>query len=88
MEQQHGDRVGEPMLLALLVDVTEAVQRRLDGFENGREEGVLAVEDARHVAAERLHQRDHDRAINDDLCPADECHGARLFQNRSGRSRA
>ena len=30
VEEQHGDRVGEPMLLALLVDAAEPVERGLD----------------------------------------------------------
>ena len=30
MKQQHGDRVGEPVLLAGLVDAAEAIERRLD----------------------------------------------------------
>ena len=29
VEEQHGDRVGEPMLLALLIDAADAVERRL-----------------------------------------------------------
>ena len=63
MEEQHGDRVGQPVLLALLVDAAGPVERRLDGPQDRRQERALAVEDARHVPAERLHQRDDDRAI-------------------------
>ena len=71
MEEQHGDRVGQPMLLALLVDAADAVENRLNRPQNRRQECALAVEDARHVPAERPHQRDDDRAIEQDLDPAD-----------------
>ena len=63
VEQQHGDRVGQPMLLALLVDAAEPIQSRLDRPQDRRQECALAVEDARHVPAERRHERDDDRAI-------------------------
>ena len=87
VKQQHGDRVGEPMLLALLVDAAGAVERRLDRPQDRRQEGALAIEHARHVAAEHRRERDDDRAIENDLNPADDGHG-RASQNRSGRSRA
>ena len=74
VEEQHGDRVGQPMLLALFVDAAEPVERRLDRPQDRRQEGALAVEDARHVAAERLHQRDDDRAEEQNLNPADDGH--------------
>ena len=92
VEEQHGDRVGEPMLLALLVDAADAVERGLDRAQHRRQEGALAVEDARHVAAERLHQRDDDGAVEQDLNPADEGHGGRasseplrIFRAAAGR---
>ena len=53
VEEQHGDRVGQPMLLALLVDAADPVERRFDRPQHRRQERALAVEDARHVAAER-----------------------------------
>ena len=31
MKQQHGDRIGQPMLLALLVDPAGPIERGLDG---------------------------------------------------------
>ena len=80
VEQQHGDRVGEPMLLALRVDAADPIEHGFDRAQHRRQEGALAVEDARHVAAERLHQRDDDRAIEQDLNPTDEGHGERLFR--------
>ena len=72
MEQQHGDRVGQPVLLALFVDAARPVERRLDRPQHRRKKRALAVEHPRHVPAERLHQRDDDRAIKNDLNPADE----------------
>ena len=92
MEEQHADRVGDPVLLALLVDAADPVERRLDRPQHRRQEGALAVEDARHVAAEQRRDRDDDRAIKNDLNPADDGHGREpvvsLAQNRSGCSRA
>ena len=75
MEQQHGDRIGQPMLLALLVDAADPVDPGLDRPQHRRQEGALAVEDARHVPAERLGQRDDDGAVQNDLNPADGGHG-------------
>src|SRR5216684_2587772 len=45
---------------------------------------MFAVENARHVPAERLYERDHDRAVEQDLDPADDCH-CRAFWRCSGR---
>ena len=87
MEQQHGDGIAEPALLPLLVDAAGAVKNRFDRHADGRQEGALAIEDARHVGAEHGRQRDDDGAIKDDLNPAEKCHGV-LSQNRSGRSSA
>ena len=75
MEQQHGDRVGHPMLLALLVDPARPIDRRLDRAQNWRQEIALAVEHARHVAAEHRRDRHDDRAIENNLNPADGSHG-------------
>ena len=75
VEQQHGDGIGQPVLLALLVDAGDPVEPGFDRAQNRRQECALAIEDARHVAAERLHQRDDDRAEQQDLNPANESHG-------------
>ena len=75
MEQQHGDRIGQPMLLALLVDAADPVKPGLDRPQDRREERALAIEDARHVPAERFDQRDDDRAVQNNLNPADGGHG-------------
>jgi hypothetical protein len=74
MEEQHADRIDDPALLAPRVDAARPVDRGLDRPQHGREEGVLAVEDARHVAAEQGRDRDDDRAKENDLGPADEGH--------------
>ena len=58
------------MLLALGINTTQHVEAGFDRHQHRAEERALTVEDARHVAAERLHQRDDDRAIEKDLDPA------------------
>ena len=74
VEEEHRHRIGQPVLLALLVDPADPVEHGLDRPQDRRQERALAGEDARHVPAERLHQRDHDRAVEDDLNPADDGH--------------
>ena len=64
MKKQHGDRICQPILLAALVDAGYAVEDGLDRVQNRRQEGALAGEDPCHVAADRPHQRKHDRAID------------------------
>jgi hypothetical protein len=88
VEGQHGERIGQPVLLLALTGAGEFVEHGLDRAEYGRQEGALAVEDARHVPAEGFHERDHDGAEDEDLDPAVEGHNCRLCQNRSGRTRA
>src|SRR4029077_9811174 len=75
MEQQHRDRVGQPMLLASFIDATDAIERDLDRLQHRRQKRALAVEDTRHVPAERLHQQKDDDAIENDLEPANDGHG-------------
>ena len=79
MEQQHADHVHKPGLLTLLVDAAGPVDRRFDRPQHRRQEGALAVEDARHVAAEHRRNRDDDRAVEQDLNPANRSHGTSLF---------
>ena len=78
MEQQHADHVHEPMLLTFLVDAAGPVDRRFNRPQHRRKERALAVEDARHVAAEHRRDRDDDRAIEQDLNPANRGHGTSL----------
>ena len=88
VKQQHADRVGQPILLALLVDAGDAVEHDLDRPQNRRQEGALAVEDARHVAAEQRRDRDDDRAVEQNLNPADDGHGRYPFRTaRAGAAR-
>ena len=65
------------MLLARLVDAGDPVEPALDGAEHRRQERPLAFEHARHVAAERHHERGEDHEIDGDLNPAVEGHGVR-----------
>ncbi|OIQ70523.1 hypothetical protein GALL_478620 [mine drainage metagenome] len=75
MKEQHGDRVGQPVLLALLVDTADPVKREFDRPKDRGQERALAIEHARHVPAERLGQCDDDRAEKKNLDPADGGHG-------------
>src|SRR5258708_21133045 len=75
MEQQHRDRIGQPVLLAPLVNAANPVDPGLDRPQDRGEERALAIEDARHVPAERLDQRDDDCAVENNLNPADGGHG-------------
>ena len=87
MEEQHGDRVGHPMLLALLVDPAHPIERGFHRPQHRRQERALAVEDARHVGAEYRRERDDDRAEKDDLNPADYGHGTPLRIARDAAER-
>ena len=80
MEQQHGHRIGQPMLLALLVDAADPVQPALDRPQHRRHERAFAIEDARHVPAERFDQRDHNGAVQKNLNPADDGHCRESFR--------
>ena len=88
VEGQQGQRIGQPVLLFPLARAGQAVEHSLDRAQERRKEGALAVEDARHVPAQGLHERDDDGAEDEDLDPAVEGHSCRLCQNRSGRTRA
>ena len=75
MEEQHGNGIGGPVLLALFVDAAEPVEASLDRTQDRREECALAVEHARHIGAERHHERGDDGAEEQNLNPADDGHG-------------
>ena len=60
---------------APLVDAADPVHADLDRPQHRRQECALAAEDAGHVPAERFDQRDDDRAVQNDLNPADGGHG-------------
>ena len=78
VEQQHGDRIGDPMLLARLVDPGDSVKPALDGAEHRRQERPLALEHSCHETAERNDERGEDREIDRDLNPAINGHGSLL----------
>ena len=59
--------VHEPGLLALLVDAAGPVDRGLNRPQHRRQEGALAVEDSRHIAAEHRGDRDDDGAVKQNL---------------------
>src|SRR6188472_3486997 len=80
MKEQHAEGVVDPALLARLVDPAEPIKAHFHWPQNGREKRALAVEDARHVPAERLYQRDDDRAVDRDMNPAIKRHGGGLVK--------
>ena len=75
VKEQHRHRIGDPVLLARLVDPADPVKTRLDRTQNRREKCALAVEHSRHVAAERHHECGDDGAEQQNLNPADDGHG-------------
>ena len=79
VEQQHGDRIGDRVLLIALVDAGDLVDRDLDRPQDRRQKGALAVEDPGYIGAERWHDGDEDRAIKQNLDPADDGHGRDSF---------
>ena len=86
MKEEHRDRVGGPRHLAGLAvgrDARGAIQPPLERSEELFEERAFAPVDARHVAAQRLHQRDEDDEIERQLR-----HGWPGHENASGLSRA
>jgi hypothetical protein len=87
VEEEHGDRVGQPMLLVLVVNAAKPIQNDFHRSKHWRKQRALAVEDARHVAAERHHQRGNDCAKQDDLKPAGKRHDAPLRTARAEAER-
>ena len=75
VEQQHRDRVGSRVLFAALVNPRDSVYQALDRPQHRRKYGGFAAEHARHIRAERRRDRNDDRAIQQDLHPACDCHG-------------
>ena len=45
----------------------KTIKASLHGNENRRQQCAIAVENTRHVAAERLHEQNDDPAENEDL---------------------
>jgi hypothetical protein len=71
VEQQQRHRIGDPVLFFVLPGAGGAVEAALDRAQHRLQPGALAVEDARHVAAERSDERNDDPAENEDLKPAE-----------------
>ena len=88
VKEQHGERIGDPMLFALFVDPADPVDRDLDRPKQRRQQRPLALEHARHVPAKRFGQRDDDGAKQKNLDPSDGGHGRDAFElkfwNRGG----
>ncbi len=69
-EDKHGNAVLGPAHLVGLVDAGDSVEQFLDGPEDWIGEGALALEDLRHIAAERLCAGEHEQEEEADLKPA------------------
>jgi len=80
MEEQHGDRVGDPVLLAFRIDPAHPIERGFDRLQDRGQKSALAAEDARHVPTERHDECDHNGTIEKNLNPANEGHGGNTFR--------
>ena len=80
VEQQHADRVCHRMLFMPLVDAGSPVDHGFDRPQERRKKGAFAAEHARHIGAERRHDSNDDRAIEQNLDPADNGHGRAPFR--------
>ena len=58
-EGEHRKRVQRPGLLASRVDAAQTVEESLEPAEHRGERLPISLEDAEHVRAERLRQREH-----------------------------
>ena len=87
MKQQHGNHVGQPTLLALFVDPSRRIECDLDRTQYRRQERALAIEDARHIRAEHRRDRDNNRAIDQNLDPANRSHDTPLRIFRAAAER-
>ena len=67
VEEQDARRVRRPRHLFLRVDTKDAIDESLQGPEEPLRDPRLAFVDARHVATERLRDRDEEHAVEDDL---------------------
>jgi len=73
-EQQHADRIAGPMLLLRFIDAADCIGQPFDRPQHRRQQGALPGEDAGHIAAERLGDRNDDCAEDRDLNPPVEGH--------------
>src|ERR1700675_4947794 len=74
MEEQHSNGVGEPALFTFFFDTCRPIKDQLNWPKDWGQKGALAVEYARHIAAEHGRDRHDDRAIEQNLNPADGGH--------------
>ena len=81
VEQQHADRVGHGMLLVALVNSGDFVDRTFNRPQNRGKKCALAIENAGHIGAKRRRDRDDNRAVKENLDPADEGHGRCSFRS-------
>jgi hypothetical protein len=63
-----------PGLLLARIDPAQAAEKPLDGSEKSRQRLAVALEYAKHVAAERLGYRENDRRKEQNLNPSIDCH--------------
>ena len=70
LEEHHRDRIGAPGLVLGLVDAAAPIDEAFDRAQYRAQKRPLTREDACHVAAERLRDRDDDHAEQHDLQPA------------------
>ena len=87
MKQQHGNDVGQPTLLALFLNSRRRIQCEFDRPQHRRQERALAIEDARHIRAEHRRDRDDNRAIDQNLDPANRSHDTPLRIFRAAAER-
>ena len=62
VKERHGNRIRQPVLLAVLIHLCDTVECGFHGAQHWRKERSLAIEHARHVPAERLGERNDDGA--------------------------
>ena len=62
------------MLFFGLVHAADTIDAALDRSDDRRQESALALEDARHEQAKRLHANQDKREVDGNLNPAVECH--------------
>ena len=87
VEEEHGERIGDPVLLACFLDAGQAIEAGLDRPKERCQERALALEHLSHEAAERNDECSQDHEIDRYLNPAVDSHDG-VSQNRSGRSSA
>ncbi|CUX48836.1 hypothetical protein AGR3A_Lc130150 [Agrobacterium tomkonis CFBP 6623] len=88
VEEQHGKRIGRPVLLFALACSGKGIEAALDRHKNRRKQGAFTTKNTRHIEAERLHQRKNDPAKQQNLKPSIEGHCIELSIAAASRSEA